>query len=146
MLRTCRVEGGGRMDADTLRQLPLFADLPRKQLTRVAGWTDEIDLPEGKHLIEQGAFPHEFFVLIEGSAEVVHHGRRLAELGPGDFFGEIALVENQRRTASVVTTTPSRVVVMFAREFALMQGELPEVCERIREEMLERQRQLRGEG
>jgi CRP-like cAMP-binding protein len=134
------------MDANGLRQLPLFEHLSKKQVERVAAWADEIDLPAGKHLIDQGTFPHEFFVLIEGSAEVLQDGRHIADLGPGDFFGEIALVEHQRRTASVITTTPARVVVMFAREFGVMENELPEVCERIRQAMLERQRRLRDEG
>ena len=129
------------MDAERLKQLPLFADLPIKQLGRVASWADEIDLPAGKHLIEQGAFAHEFFLITEGTAEVLHDGKHLANLGPGDFFGEIALLEGHRRTASVVTTSPMRVVVMFSREFDAMDRELPEVAERIRQEMLARRRE-----
>ena len=129
------------MDAERLKQLPLFADLPTKQLGRIASWADEIDLPAGKHLIEQGAFAHEFFLITEGTAEVLHDGKHLANLGPGDFFGEIALLEGHRRTASVVTTSPMRVVVMFSREFDAMDRELPEVAERIRQEMLARRRE-----
>lgn len=129
------------MDAERLKQLPLFADLPTKQRGRIASWADEIDLPAGKHLIEQGAFAHEFFLITEGTAEVLHDGKHLADLGPGDFFGEIALLEGHRRTASVVTTSPMRVVVMFSREFDAMDRELPEVAERIRQEMLARRRE-----
>lgn len=133
------------MDVERLRQLPLFTDLPRKQLVRVATWADEVDLQAGKHLIEQGAFPHEFFLITEGTAEVIHDGKHLGDLGPGDFFGEIALLEHHRRTASVVTTTPVRVVVMFAREFDAMDRELPEVAERIRQEMVKRRREFPDE-
>ena len=129
------------MDPDRLRQLPLFEDLTKKQLDRVATWADEVDLPEGKPLIEEGRFAHEFFLIEEGTAEVTHDGMHLADLGPGDFFGEIALMEHMRRTASVVTTSPVRVVVMFSREFEAMEHELPEVAERIRQAMLERQRE-----
>ena len=129
------------MDAERLKQLPLFADLPTKQRGRIASWADEIDLPAGKPLIEQGAFAHEFFLITEGTAEVLHDGKHLANLGPGDFFGEIALLEGHRRTASVVTTSPVRVVVMFSREFDAMDRELPEVAERIRQEMLARRRE-----
>ena len=125
-----------------MKQLPLFADLPHKQLERVATWADEIDLPAGKHLIEQGAFAHEFFLITEGTAEVLHDGKHLGDLGPGDFFGEIALLEGHRRTASVITTSPMRVVVMFSREFDAMDRELPEVAERIRQEMLNRRREF----
>ncbi|HEU4356494.1 MAG TPA: cyclic nucleotide-binding domain-containing protein [Actinomycetota bacterium] len=130
------------MDADRLKQLPLFADLPHKQLVRIASWADEIDLPAGKPLIQQGAFPHEFFLITEGTAQVLHDGRHIADLGAGDFFGEIALVEHQRRTASVIASTPIRVVVMAAREFDAMDRELPEVAERIRQEMLGRRREF----
>ena len=129
------------MDAERLKQLPLFADLPTKQLGRIASWADEIDLPAGKQLIEQGTFAHEFFLITEGTAEVLHDGKHLANLGPGDFFGEIALLEGHRRTATVVTTSPMRVVVMFSREFDAMDRELPEVAERIRQEMLARRRE-----
>ncbi len=129
------------MDAERLKQLPLFADLPHKQIERVASWADEIELPAGRHLIEQGTFAHEFFVITEGTAEVLHDGEHLADLGPGDFFGEIALVERHRRTASVVATSPVHVVVMFAREFDAMERELPEVAERVRQAMLERRRE-----
>jgi CRP/FNR family transcriptional regulator, cyclic AMP receptor protein len=126
------------MDIDRLKTLPLFADLSNRELERIATWADEVDLPAGKHLIEQGAFAHEFFVITEGTAEVTHDGQHLADLGPGDFFGEIALLENQRRTASVVATSPLRVVVMFGREFEAMERELPEVATRVRDAMTAR--------
>ena len=129
------------MDVERLKQLPLFVDLPHRQLVRVATWADEVDLPAGKHLIEQGAFPHEFFLITEGTAEVLYDGKHLADLGPGDFFGEIALVEHHRRTTSVIATSPVRVVVMAAREFDTMDRELPEVAERIRQEMVGRRRE-----
>lgn len=126
------------MDAERLKDLPLFRDLSQREREKLARWADEVDLPAGKPLIEQGAFPHEFFVLQEGTAEVTHDGQHLADLGPGDFFGEIALVEHHRRTASVVTTSPSRVIVMTTREFEAMERELPEVAERIRATMVAR--------
>lgn len=126
------------MDAEHLKQIPLFRDLGQREREKLARWADEVDLPEGKHLIEQGAYPHEFFVLFEGTAEVIHDGRRLADLGPGDFFGEIALMEHHRRTASVVTTSPARVVVMATREFEAMEREMPRVAEEIRATMVAR--------
>jgi CRP-like cAMP-binding protein len=119
------------MDAERLKKLPLFEDLSNKQLQRIAAWTDEIDLPAGAHVIEQGDFAHEFLVIEEGTADVSQDGRVIAALGPGDFFGEIALVEKDRRTASVTTTSPMRAVVMFRREFAAMELEMPEIAEQI---------------
>ena len=75
---------------------------------------------------------HEFFVIEDGAAEVRKDGERIAELGPGDFFGEIGLLETDRRTASVVATTPMRVIVMFQREFKQMEREMPAVATLIR--------------
>jgi CRP-like cAMP-binding protein len=126
------------VDAKRLEQVPLFAGLSKKERERVAMWADEIDEPAGYSLVDQGTFPHEFFVLLEGSVEVTKDGQHLADLGPGDFFGEIALVEHERRTATVRTTTPVRAVVMHAREFSAMRGELPAVCDRIETAIRER--------
>ncbi|HEX6399884.1 MAG TPA: cyclic nucleotide-binding domain-containing protein, partial [Actinomycetota bacterium] len=91
------------MDARKLERVPLFAGLSHRDREQIARWADQIDLPEGKHLLDEGRLPHEFFVIIEGEVDVIHEGEHLATLGPGDFFGEIALIEHRRRTASVVT-------------------------------------------
>lgn len=131
------------MDVETLKRLPLFEELSQREREKIARWADEIDLPSGKHLIEQGTYAHEFFVIVHGTAEVTFDGKHLADLGPGDFFGEIALVEHHRRTASVVATSQMRAVVMFAREFEAMEREMPEVAERIRAAMVARREEHR---
>ena len=126
------------MDAKRLEAVPLFAGLSRREREQVARWADEIDEPEGFHLVDQGTFAHEFFVLLEGSVEVRKDDRHLTDLGPGDFFGEIALVGHDRRTATVTATTPVRAIVMHAREFGAMRGALPAVCDRIETAIQER--------
>lgn len=126
------------MDAERLKRIPLFAGLSRKERSRLAGWADEVEVGPGTRLVDQGAFPHEFFVLSEGSAEVTVDGAHVAELGPGDLFGEIALLEPQRRTASVTTTSAVRAIVMHAREFEAMERSMPTVAARIRQEMARR--------
>ena len=126
------------MDAERLRQIPLFADLAHRDLERLATWTDEVDVKAGKHLVEQGAFPHEFMLIESGTAEVVHDGNRIADLGPGDFFGEMALLEEHRRTATVTASSDLRIVVMHDRDFRAMEDEMPEVAQRIRAVMDER--------
>jgi len=128
------------VDAKGLQEIPLFADLSRKELEQVARWADEVDVPSGYHLLDQGRFPHEFFVIEEGTVSVTKDGQHLTDLGPGDFFGEIAIVEHERRTASVVATTPVTAIVMLARDFELMEREIPEVAERVREAIRERMR------
>ena len=102
------------MDAKRLEPLPLFRDLSRKEREQIARWTDEVDVPAGYHLLEQGRLPHEFFVIEKGTVAVAKDGEHLADLGPGDFFGEIAIMEHDRRTASVVATTPVTAIVMLA--------------------------------
>ena len=123
------------MDARRLKQIPLFEDLPRRNLERIAMWTDEVDVPAGRHLIDQGAFPHEFMVIESGTAEVLVDGNRVAELGPGDFFGEMALIEAHRRSATVTATADLRVIVMHDRDFRAMEDEMPQVTARIRSVM-----------
>jgi CRP-like cAMP-binding protein len=126
------------VDADRLKAIPLFADLPHRDLERLARWTDEVDVKAGKHLVDQGAFPHEFMLIESGTAEVVHDGNRIADLGPGDFFGEMALLEEQRRSATVTASSDLRIVVMHERDFRAMEDEMPEVAQRIRAVMDER--------
>jgi CRP-like cAMP-binding protein len=119
------------MDAAELRGVPLFDGLTKKELERVARWADVVDVPAGYHLLNQGSLPHEFFVILEGTADVERLGERIAGLGPGDFFGEIALVEDDRRTATVVCATPMKLAVMTTREFDAIRHDFPAIGERI---------------
>jgi CRP-like cAMP-binding protein len=120
------------MDAKQLEGVGFFSGLSKQELKKLAQWTDEISVDAGQKLATEGEFAHEFFVIEEGSAEVTHDGETIAELGPGDFFGEIGLLETERRTANVVAKTPMRVIVMFGREFKQMEREMPAVADRIR--------------
>jgi CRP/FNR family cyclic AMP-dependent transcriptional regulator len=125
------VRGSTTVDAKGLERVPLFAGLSQKEREKVARWSDTVDLPAGKHLLDEGRLPHEFFVILEGEVEVLHDEKRLATLGPGDFFGEIALIEHGRRTASVVTLTPTTLAVMSPASFTAMRREMAEVAIRI---------------
>ncbi len=126
------------MDAKRLSEVPLFAGLSKREREQVARWADEIDEPSGYLLCNQGNFAHEFFVLLEGTVQVRKDGVHLTDLGPGDFFGEIALVAQDRRTASVMATTPVRAIVMHARDFGAMRTQMPGVCDRIESAIRER--------
>ncbi|MEX1265184.1 MAG: cyclic nucleotide-binding domain-containing protein [Actinomycetota bacterium] len=121
------------MDAKQLEAVPLFAGLSKKERQQLAQHADVVDLPAGYHLCDQGAFAHEFFVLLDGSVEVTQDGRHLTDLASGDFFGEVALVEHDRRTASVVAATPIAAIVMHQRDFDMMQRSIPHVAEKIHE-------------
>jgi CRP/FNR family transcriptional regulator, cyclic AMP receptor protein len=102
---------------ELIKGVPLFAECSRKDLSEIAGIADEIDLREGKELTKEGRPGREFFVLIEGEADVKKGSRRINTLGPGDFFGEIALVTQRPRTATVITTAPVRALVITDRSF-----------------------------
>jgi CRP-like cAMP-binding protein len=121
------------MDPKRLREIPFFASLGKRELDQVGAWTDEVELPAGRVLGREGSMAYEFFVIEDGAAEVTVDGKHLTDLGPGDFFGEIGLLESERRTATVTTTTPMRVIVMFGRDFRLMEREMPQVAQQIRE-------------
>lgn len=121
------------MDPDRLKDIPLFAGLSAREREQIARWADEVDVAEGRHLVDEGDFGYEFFVIESGAAEVRHDGQTIATLGTGDFFGELALMDEERRTASVVATEPSRVIVMTRQAFDSMAREMAEVAERIRQ-------------
>jgi CRP/FNR family transcriptional regulator, cyclic AMP receptor protein len=130
------------MDAARLKQIPLFSKLGEKELKRVAQLADEVAVKAGDHLVDEGRFAHEFFVIEDGTAEVVHNGKTVAELGPGDFFGEIALIKTERRTASVIAKTPMKLVVMFGPNFRSVEADLPAVHEKIMAAIEERTKDL----
>jgi CRP-like cAMP-binding protein len=119
------------VDVKTLQGVRLFSSLSKKELEQLASLTTQIDIPAGTELMREGALAHEFFVIEDGLAEVRLAGERIAELGPGDFFGEIALVETGRRTATVTATRPLRVIAMTRQEFSRMQRDMPAVADRI---------------
>jgi CRP/FNR family cyclic AMP-dependent transcriptional regulator len=120
------------VDSKRLKAVRLFSGLSKSELERLSRWADVLSVNKGETLAKEGQFAHEFFVIEAGTAEVVQNDERVAELGPGDFFGEIGLLETERRTASVVATSPMELIVMFQREFRQMEQEIPGVADRIR--------------
>ncbi len=113
------------MYLDRLKEVPFFASLKKKDLSVIAKHTDEIDVPAGKVLAREGDIGHEFFVIEEGTAEVTRGGQKVAELGAGDFFGEIALLEEDRRTATVTAMTDMTVIVMTRADFRAADRSMP---------------------
>jgi CRP/FNR family cyclic AMP-dependent transcriptional regulator len=110
-----------------LKDVPFFATLSKSELRAVANQTDEVDVKEGKVLTRQGDFGQEFFVIESGTAEVSRDGERIADLGPGDFFGEMALLDEDRRTATVTATSPMSVIIMTRASFRELDRSLPGV-------------------
>jgi len=123
---------------ELIKQVPLFAGLSKRELEQIAAIADEIDLREGKELTTQGKSAREFFVLLEGSADVTKDGQRINQLGDGDFFGEIALVSRSPRTATVTATSPVRALVITDRSFRRLLEESPQIQLKVLEALAER--------
>ena len=100
------------MDPDRLRAIPVFSSLDEQTLRGVATFAGETSVPAGKTLVREGDYAYEFMAIEEGEADVIRGGEHIATLGPGDFFGEIAVLEKSLRTASVVAKTPMRLVTL----------------------------------
>jgi CRP-like cAMP-binding protein len=107
--------------------VPFFSGLPKDELKLLAQQTDEIDVPAGKVLAREGDFGHEFFVIESGTAAVTRNGESIRELGAGDFFGELALLDEDRRTATVTATSPMELVVMTRQNFRALDQAMPKV-------------------
>lgn len=117
---------------------PLFARLSRRELAEIAAIADEVDLPSGRTLMREGERGREFFVLLDGTVEVRKNGRKINELGPGDFVGEIALVSGAPRSATVTTTSPVRALVITRPAFRGLLDRSPRVQLRVLEALAER--------
>jgi CRP/FNR family transcriptional regulator, cyclic AMP receptor protein len=126
------------MEPHELKSVALFSSLTPDQLRFVAQQTDTIDVPAGKQLATEGRFAYEFFVIEDGTAEVTREGAPIAALGPGDFFGEIGLLEADRRTASVVATSPMRLLVLTGGAFKWIERQMPHVAAQVREQIAQR--------
>jgi CRP/FNR family cyclic AMP-dependent transcriptional regulator len=116
---------------DALKRATLFEGLAKKDLVELARQAEDVDVPAGKALTKEGQSGSEFFVILDGEAEVTQKGKRIRTLGPGDFFGEIALLEAGPRTATVTATTPLRFFVLTQTNFHYLLDKHPTVERKI---------------
>jgi CRP-like cAMP-binding protein len=123
---------------ELIKKVPLFSKLSKKGLGEVAHIADELDLPKGKVMAKEGDRGREFFVLLEGEADVTKGDKSINTMHEGDFFGEIALVTKMPRTASVTATTGVRVLVITERDFASLLKHSEEVGRSVAEALAER--------
>jgi len=129
---------GRDQKTELIRQVPLFSRCSRAELKEIAKLADEIDLRQGKDMTREGAPGREFFVLLDGTADVRKKGRKINTLGAGDFFGEISLVSRQPRTATVTATSPVRALVVTDYSFRHLLDESPQIKTKVMEAMAER--------
>ena len=113
---------------DLIKGVPLFSVASKAELSEIAGIADQVDLPEGKTLIKEGATGREFFILIDGTADVMQGGSKIRTMGPGDFFGEIALISKAPRSATITTTSPIRALVITDRAFRQLLEHSPQIA------------------
>ncbi|HUG65016.1 MAG TPA: cyclic nucleotide-binding domain-containing protein [Gaiellaceae bacterium] len=111
-----------------LKDVPLFAGCTKAEVRRLASIADELDIREGTVLTREGRTAHEFFVLVDGTVRVSKGGRRLADLGPGDWLGEIALLTKAPRTATATATSPVDALVIVDRDFRHVVSEMPSIA------------------
>jgi CRP-like cAMP-binding protein len=126
---------------DHLANVPLFASLSKRDLEKVAKASDEVEVKAGRVLVDQGRPGHEFFLILDGKAAVKRNGRKTAELGPGQYFGELALLDRGPRSASVEALSDMRVLVLGQREFSGVLDDVPGMAHKILGTMAQRLRE-----
>ena len=127
------------MDVSALKSTPLFANVPDDALGKVATFATLESVAEGKTIIREGGFSNDFYVIEDGTVRVEREGEHLADLGPGDVFGEQGLLEKQERSATVVATSPVRLIRIEHWELSRMRQAMPEVVEELARKVAERE-------
>jgi CPA1 family monovalent cation:H+ antiporter len=116
------------MNAEELRSVPLFADLSEDARRELAVWLNEVEVPDGRHLVDEGDYAYDLSVIVEGEAEVTRGGEHVADLGAGEFFGEMGVLgEEGRRTATVISKTPMKLLTLLHYDVDRMRKKAPEM-------------------
>ncbi len=124
-----RKEKDGKLEL--LLGVPLFANLDDHELEEVSRHADQVSVPEGQVLVTRETAGNSFYVIIEGAADVIRDGQKLAELAAGDFLGEMALLEDLPRSATVITTAPTQVLEMHRIDFSGVLDEAPHLARKM---------------
>lgn len=126
------------MDPNTLKSIPLFESVPDEELAQIAPFAQEVGVSAGRELLKEGDFAYEFMAIQEGEAEVLRRGEHVADLGAGDFFGEVGLLEKDRRNATVVAKTDMRLITLSGWDMKRLEKLVPEAVDQIRSVIDER--------
>lgn len=119
------------MDATQLKRIPIFHDVPEEDLTVITTFATSEEVAEGKVIVKEGDYANAFMAIEDGTAKVTRNGEHVGDLGPGDIFGEIGLIEKESRTATVEATSRVKLIKIEHWELQRMKKKLPEVYERI---------------
>jgi CRP-like cAMP-binding protein len=128
----------GKRGVHLLAAVPLFSDLSSRHLKRIADLAEEVRFSAGDLIVQEGQPGGTFYVILEGEAKVTRKGRKLNELYPGDFFGEVSLLDGGPRTATVTAETPIVAIRLFRKEFAKLISAEPEIALKIVAELASR--------
>jgi CRP/FNR family cyclic AMP-dependent transcriptional regulator len=126
------------LDATRLKSIPLFEEVGDEELAQIAPFAREVSVEGGKVLVREGDFSYEFMAIEEGEAEVTRGGDHVADLGPGDFFGEMGLLERTLRNATVTAKTPMRLITLTGWDLRRVERTAPQAIERVRVVLEER--------
>jgi len=127
------------MDASQLKRIPIFADVPDEELRVVTTFATSEEFPEGKVILREGDFSNHLYAIEEGTAKATRDGEEIGQLGPGDIFGEVGLLEKEKRAASIEATSRLRAIKIEHWELQRMKKKLPDVYEKIEQTAAERQ-------
>jgi CRP/FNR family cyclic AMP-dependent transcriptional regulator len=127
------------LDATRLKSIPLFEEVGDEELAQISPFAQEVSVEGGKVLVREGDFSYEFMAIEEGTAEVTRGGEHVADLGPGDFFGEVGLLEKTLRNATVTAKSPMRLVTLTGWDLRRVERTAPQAIERVRS-VLEKRR------
>ena len=126
------------METERLKSIKLFEPIPDDELAAIAPFAEEREVEAGTTLVKEGQFSYEFMAIEEGTAEVTRGGEHVADLGPGNFFGEIGLLERALRTATVTATSHMRLITLTGWDMKRMEKAIPDAVEEIRRVLEER--------
>jgi CRP/FNR family transcriptional regulator, cyclic AMP receptor protein len=127
------------LDAAQLKRIPLFADASDEELARVATFAQSKEVPEGEVVVSEGGFSRELLAIEEGTVEVTRDGEHIADLGPGDVFGEAGMLDDEMRSATVTATSRLKLISLGHFEVQRLKKDAPEVFGKI-EELVEQRR------
>jgi CRP/FNR family cyclic AMP-dependent transcriptional regulator len=126
------------VDPARLKKIPVFADLSDEERDHIAALAAEVSVPEGKELVREGDYSYDVLAIEEGTASVDRHGEHIADLGPGDVFGEMGVLKREQRNATVIATSPMLLVTLTSWDIRRLQKTAPNAVDHLREVVAQR--------
>ena len=126
------------MDPARLKKIPVFADLSDEERDHIAALAAEVSVPEGKELVREGDYSYDVLAIEEGTARVDRHGEHIADLGPGDVFGEMGVLKREQRNATVIATSPMLLVTLTSWDIRRLRKTAPNAVDHLREVVAQR--------